>query len=616
MKRLVVFLIVSFLMGHGLLAIPDCPIRQVEDKSYYEYTVKPGDGLFAIARSFGIRQSELLSANPGLTTDIRPGQVILVPITEDKSEKLLRRGVSDKIHVVEPKQTLYGISRKYRVSIDSITQLNPFVSRGIRPGDTLVIAVGSGVDVPVSVSAPVQEVKRVEGSAATSASSSFHVVQRKETLYAISRKYGMPIHEIIALNPGASKKIRTGDTLVLDSSYWSLPVVLPVADTEVVAVADTDTVERVVADTVVIQPIVTNPVSDTGALNIVYLLPFHTDQATVHKSTLRFVEFYRGALVALEKAKGYGISASVRTFDTGRTKADIEALLALPEMADADIIIGPAYSDQLEPVISFARKHHIATIIPFSPKVPEHLFYPGLIQFNPPCEYINSQSIAAVASDRNQRYVIGRFNAVDKEDKALADELHATLAADSVAVIDTMLDFASLRYIVEQVGSQPTTFLMASSAPADVNVMLDSLAAYQRQNIRVWGFDKWATLVTKYPNTVYTSLFRVQETQEYVNGYNEMFGAHTIVTEPRYDLIGYDLTTLATRALSQINDTLYHIAPLPSTEYMQSSPLFIVNQNRMVNNRLTVFHWDGVVFRHTDFIELPKTFADTLKDEE
>lgn len=670
MKHRLFFLILSLVVAALVAAAPDCPIRTVDGKNYYEYTVKAGDGLFSIARSFGVKQSVLSEANPGLTSDIRPGQVILIPAPDTvqlADEPAVAHAAPDAVassstplvHVVEPHQTLYGISRIYKTTVDSIIALNPRAKDGLHPGDSLVIRrVVTAVKVPASQTAapavepsqpdaattPAVAVPRSENAAP--AHPAFHVVKRRETLYAISRLYDIPIHDLIALNPSAENGLRVGDTLRLDTPQLHLPAAIPSVphgpstasvQPATSAVTDADTVSMSAVTPSFVDSDFTTPSFqrphldpmpvesrgdtaatgfDASAVNIVYLLPFQTDQSTVHKSTMRFVEFYRGSLVALEKAKQEGVSAVVRTYDTGRTRADIEEILKLPALAEADIIIGPAYSDQLEAVVAFAHKHNIATVIPFSSKVPEHLYYPGLVQFNPSVEHVVSQSVAAVAADRNRRYVIGRFANVDPDDNALADELKRTLAADGVSVIDTMLDFGSLRYIVDQVGSLPTTLLMASSSPVDVNVMLDSLSAYQHHNIQVWGSEKWATLVNKYPNTIYTSLFNLNESPAYISQYNGLFGPHVSLTDPRYDLIGYDLTTLATCALRSISDTTYQVAPLPADRYMQSPALYLYIQNRLLNNRLYIYHWDGVTLNEREYIDLPKSFADEVSSEE
>ena len=632
MKKLIFSLIFLLCVGYTFAA-PDCPIREVDGKAYYEYTVVQGDGIYSIARSFGVNQSEIYNANPDLTPSIKPGQIILIPapreVLSSSADAVEVKNAEVKYHIVEPKQTLFGISRQYNITIDSITRLNPFVAQGIHPGDTVFLVPRQVLKTEeiaktTETEAKVKTKAQVEKIEPQKVVSRFHIVQRKETLFGISRQYSMAIHDIIALNPEVESRLRTGDTL------WLEPIVTePIAEerpsvtilpaipeqptnnrdirSEELPIAEVDTIADTPAFPFQEPTIIEAP---SSAIRIVFLLPFQTDQTTVHKSTLRFVEFYRGALVALENAKRHGVSAIVNTFDTGRTAADIASLLSRPELQEADVIIGPAYTDQLRPVISFARDNNIAAVIPFSSNVPDDLHYAGLFQFNPSYSYTNTQAVKAIAEDKSQRYVIGRFANVEEENKSLADILHTQLNTEGISHIDTTLNFATLRHIVNTVGDHPTTILMASSAPADVNMMLDTLASYQRHNIRVWGSEKWASLTTKYPNTVYSSLFNVQETKEYTDLYNELFGTHSILTEPRYDLLGYDLTTMAARALKKMNDSTFVVDPLPTNEYMQSAPLFIPYHNRMVNNRLTIYHWDGTTLNSTDHIALPAKFDD------
>ena len=54
--------------------------RETPAGHLFEYKIRPGDTLYAIARRFGVEWQELLVANPGLKTrDLRVGQEILIP---------------------------------------------------------------------------------------------------------------------------------------------------------------------------------------------------------------------------------------------------------------------------------------------------------------------------------------------------------------------------------------------------------------------------------------------------------------------------------------------------------------------------------------------------------
>ena len=60
------------------------PVVKVEGKSYYQYTVEEGVGLYAISQNFSTTQELILKANSELsTTGLQQGMVILVPVSEE-----------------------------------------------------------------------------------------------------------------------------------------------------------------------------------------------------------------------------------------------------------------------------------------------------------------------------------------------------------------------------------------------------------------------------------------------------------------------------------------------------------------------------------------------------
>ncbi len=104
-------------------------------------------------------------------------------VIERSVNKVLLEGKVYYIHVVEPGQTLYAISRAYNISQKEITVENPGVISGIRIGQTLKI--------PVETSEA--EVKKQDKNT--------HKVKRGDTFYSISKKYGLTPEELQAANP-------------------------------------------------------------------------------------------------------------------------------------------------------------------------------------------------------------------------------------------------------------------------------------------------------------------------------------------------------------------------------------------------------------------------------
>jgi LysM repeat protein len=103
----------------------------------FVYTVQAGDTLSAIARRFGVSVNALVQLNrlqdPGL---LRVGQELVIPGQAPAATP----SVEGYVHVVRPGETLYGISRQYGVPLDQLAAVNQITNPAtIRVGQRLII---------------------------------------------------------------------------------------------------------------------------------------------------------------------------------------------------------------------------------------------------------------------------------------------------------------------------------------------------------------------------------------------------------------------------------------------------------------------------------------------
>lgn len=135
-------------------------------------------------------------------------------------------------HTVVPKETLFSLSRKYGVSVDEIKAANPELQHGgLKVGQVLQMppANNNGQSAEVAVTEKAVPEKKqtpksttvttepvAEISSPSTAETITHVVAPKETLYSLSKKYGVTVDEIKQQNPTLlNKGLQIGQTLTI-----------------------------------------------------------------------------------------------------------------------------------------------------------------------------------------------------------------------------------------------------------------------------------------------------------------------------------------------------------------------------------------------------------------
>lgn len=100
---------------------------------------------------------------------------------------------------VQPKETIFSIAQRLGLSRQQIIDANPAVADGLQAYTRLYFPVEMG------------EIKATE----TPAPGTTHQVAKGETLYGISRQYGLSVDKLIELNPSARDGVKQGELLVI-----------------------------------------------------------------------------------------------------------------------------------------------------------------------------------------------------------------------------------------------------------------------------------------------------------------------------------------------------------------------------------------------------------------
>jgi LysM repeat protein len=111
-------------------------------------------------------------------------------------------GVKYYIHKIEKGQSLYSLTKLYNVTLDEIYAINPDVKTRTKAGQEIKIPFKSGTVNSVTVAATPTTAVSVNSVAPIDTSLYYtYKVAKKETLYAIGKKYNITEAELKILNP-------------------------------------------------------------------------------------------------------------------------------------------------------------------------------------------------------------------------------------------------------------------------------------------------------------------------------------------------------------------------------------------------------------------------------
>ncbi|UZD23699.1 LysM peptidoglycan-binding domain-containing protein [Algoriphagus halophytocola] len=124
----------SLAMASSLVSADSVGVERVGDQSFIIHEVEPKETLFGISRRYQAPVGDIVDANPVLKSGLKIGQTIRVPFIP-KSE--LPAGAV--LHKVVPGETLFSISKKYGVTVDEVMKSNELKGNDLSVGQSLII---------------------------------------------------------------------------------------------------------------------------------------------------------------------------------------------------------------------------------------------------------------------------------------------------------------------------------------------------------------------------------------------------------------------------------------------------------------------------------------------
>ena len=302
--------------------------------------------------------------------------------------------------------------------------------------------------------------------------------------------------------------------------------------------ATLDTVAAVQADSV--------HMADSTAIRVAFLLPLHADAVKRDKHMDRFYDFYAGALIAIYEKQQSGQAMEIFTYDIGKTALRTsEVLQQHPEIRQAHAVVGPAYAQQVEVVLDSLQEDSVWVMIPFLSRVKNIESHPFVLKFNP-SEQIEADTLARYLAQRADS-----VNCVLVEAKA-GEVIPSGIKALHQALKEHQVPTSSVSLKAILTDSIEGAFLPEKENIVIFNteryanlqtVMPHLLKACGNYRITLFSHYSWQSEKIILPQ-LYTSVFTPQPavSEEYEWLFEQYFDHELSSYQPRYDLLGYDLT--------------------------------------------------------------------------
>ncbi|MDC8106347.1 LysM peptidoglycan-binding domain-containing protein [Chryseobacterium sp. B21-037] len=407
------------------------------------HTVVKGDNPYNIAKKYGITVDELLKLNPKFKDGkLTVGDVLTVKSDKSTSAPVTKTAVIEKAKpnaqlgkiVLQPKQTIYGITKQYRISETDLRKLNPELDSHMKIGDEITLPFESikkygGNQQPVVASKTIEATANNTPSTAVATDEDSYTIQSKDNYYRITKQFGVSQQELYALNPGLEEKgLKPGEVIRVKKSNSNVANVItePVnpktkidsgnekssannssnvnaeAGDEYVTytVQQGDTVFSIVNkygisidELIALNPDLTHGLK-TGmvlkikkldpayikksgdALSVVLMLPFgYSTNETQYRGMA--MDFLTGAKLAIERNARNGQKLDIKVVDSGN-EASFRNSLTQINPNNTDLIIGPFFKSNVIDVLDFTKSQKIPIVAPFA-NSPELYNYSNLV---------------------------------------------------------------------------------------------------------------------------------------------------------------------------------------------------------------------------------------------
>lgn len=578
-------------------------------QEFVYHNVTKGDTPYNLSIKYSVSITDIYKYNPDAKLGIKLGEVLKIPVIieyphdqPNKIQKIEPKSDDFIIYKVQKKETIFGIAAKHGVTEEKIKELNPELnSRPLQKGEEIRIPF-------------------LKDEISTNSDYYYHKVLKQETIYGICKLYNIKEKKLYKINDDLKKRmLQVGELIRIPKNEFSDSIFSQKSSdyaNEKKIKYDADVILK---DSLLIQSCPIKQIDTITTYKVAFFLPFYLnindtlgkyidklvrdeDGVEILETTLRtgrikdkvyikskiFIEFYQGALLALQNLKEKGVSLEIRIFDTQDDTIHIKQILRGQDLSNFDLFIGPVYGDILHVVGNYALKNQINIVSPLSMKNDfiNHNSY--AFQVSPPLEVQMQHASDFLNNFDTKNYIVihDGNNLNQQYISQFKQQLYAQMNEDNYNQIryNEVFYFDARDSVLKSVFSpgMQNIVIVPSSDQAFVTDVIGKLNGYSFEyDITIFGQPRWLRF-----ENIELNNFHNTNTHIFSNSYIDYSNPSVIEFVERYRLNfkdepdkfafqGYDITKYFCLALNKYGHNFRNCIHLNKVELLQTNFNFV-----------------------------------------
>lgn len=308
-----------------------------QQKKFIQYKVIQGETMRVIAKKLDMKTKDLLRLNPDISRRPKANTIIIIPNKRLKVVRTKNDSAKDRPDALDPEGAVEG---------DLGTTL---ISEKEKQRNLLIIALEKEFKI--------------------------HEVKKGDTFFSLSRFYNVTRIELTILNPELLEGLKVGQLIKI----------IPIEE----VFEEDDFLYK-------------DEIEEDISIKAAIMLPFRASELDTLSSKEIFEnsrlanyvsDFYLGAEVAIDSLRKQGVALNITVFDTGKNSTRIDSIIAVNNLEENDVIIGPMYSEEVQFLV---EKVNTPIIFPVFSKKQSELIAKNIVKTSPSKKLFREKLLAYI----------------------------------------------------------------------------------------------------------------------------------------------------------------------------------------------------------------------------